>query len=861
MNPTYTYDDHVLDISSVTPNTGPTAGGTPVQIVGRGFLDPAGGTTAPTPTVTIGGAAVSVSSAGDTFAQFVTPAHAAGAVDIVVTASDGVAVTLTNGFTYADAAPPHDLRFRSPSGGANSLARTENTPPQITQSLGQHDTAGFSTPQQPVGLEGVTWSAFGQVLFEGPITKTTARTDGREKLEVWDVEALGQSFLLSKRNATGSWHSVSATTILTTLLAQYAPGFQSSIEGGLPLITLEADGSQDLWSVLINACELAGAHVFVAGTTVHAFSLDSHYDPPGAVTDGNPDLLWPEIGQAVTYQLEYSQLINSVTVRGAEGIVATVEDAASIGQYGRLGGPLIDDNTLTTLDECTRRGQTILKQHAQPVPTAHYATRDLKTRAGKTVSISTSVPHISASYLISNVQIDQLENLAVGQRPRFIVTAVPAWAPAMMLSAPTTRVLEAAVDVIAEKNQQPRLAGDVTSDAGGRTTIPPASIPASKLAGCIDSTKLTPTPVVPGSYGGAFSRELEPAAQTFTPNHKIVAFSVDAAGRITAAAEDPVPAIKADGAEPFTANQSLGGHALTNAADPTNAQDVATKAYVDAHAGSGGGAGGDIRSDGTVPFAANESMGGHALVNVATPVNPTDAATKAYVDARTPQNASVKAYRGTVQTLTSGTETPIAMTATSYDSAGFWSSSQPTRLTVPAGFAGRYQVLGQIGLAPFTATGTVVIRIKVNGVLAATHGFNATALADAVQVDAQLNLAVNDYVELTTVVTDSAGSTHDTVGGATETYVSMILSVGGVGGTGGGTGGGSGTRYAGEIPTGTIDGTNRTYTAAHAYLDLEVYVNGLAQTPGIDYDPMTPTTFAFNLPPLPGDTVMISYGV
>lgn len=42
---------------------------------------------------------------------------------------------------------------------------------------------------------------------------------------------------------------------------------------------------------------------------------------------------------------------------------------------------------------------------------------------------------------------------------------------------------------------------------------------------------------------------------------------------------------------------------------------------------------GDIRSDGTVPFAADQSMGSHKLTNVTDPSSAQDAATKAYVDA------------------------------------------------------------------------------------------------------------------------------------------------------------------------------------------------------------------------------------
>lgn len=49
--------------------------------------------------------------------------------------------------------------------------------------------------------------------------------------------------------------------------------------------------------------------------------------------------------------------------------------------------------------------------------------------------------------------------------------------------------------------------------------------------------------------------------------------------------------------------------------------------------GSGTGGGGDIRSDGTVPFGADESMGGNKITDLGTPTAADDAATKAYVDA------------------------------------------------------------------------------------------------------------------------------------------------------------------------------------------------------------------------------------
>ncbi len=83
-------------VSSVTPNSGATTGGTPVTIIGANFAAGA--------TVTFGGAAAtSITVTSSTQINAVTPAHAVGAVDVTVTNSDGQSGTLAGGFTYSQA--------------------------------------------------------------------------------------------------------------------------------------------------------------------------------------------------------------------------------------------------------------------------------------------------------------------------------------------------------------------------------------------------------------------------------------------------------------------------------------------------------------------------------------------------------------------------------------------------------------------------------------------------------------------------------------------------------------------------------------------------------------------------------------
>lgn len=84
--------DTAPDLTAISPSTGAAAGGTAVTLTGTGFI----GTTG----VTFGGtAATSVVVVSDTSITCVTPAHATGAVGVVVTDSLG-SDTLAASFTY-----------------------------------------------------------------------------------------------------------------------------------------------------------------------------------------------------------------------------------------------------------------------------------------------------------------------------------------------------------------------------------------------------------------------------------------------------------------------------------------------------------------------------------------------------------------------------------------------------------------------------------------------------------------------------------------------------------------------------------------------------------------------------------------
>ena len=85
-------------VTSVAPNTGPDTGGTSVTITGTNFVA--------TASATFGGvAATNVVVVNTTTITATTPAHAAGAVDVIVqSCSFSNSPPLPNGFTYQAAA-------------------------------------------------------------------------------------------------------------------------------------------------------------------------------------------------------------------------------------------------------------------------------------------------------------------------------------------------------------------------------------------------------------------------------------------------------------------------------------------------------------------------------------------------------------------------------------------------------------------------------------------------------------------------------------------------------------------------------------------------------------------------------------
>jgi len=169
--------------ASVLPASGSTAGGTGVVLTGTNFVTGA--------TVTVGGtAATGVAVASPTTITFTTPAHAAGAADVVVTNPDAQSATLAGGFTYAvpvdqvwvvpDAATALSAAQRTAFTDGNLYVNAHTTANGAGEIRGQLDSAG--TVVKLASLDAaqesatIVSSAFGAGILQ--VDTTTRKASG-----------------------------------------------------------------------------------------------------------------------------------------------------------------------------------------------------------------------------------------------------------------------------------------------------------------------------------------------------------------------------------------------------------------------------------------------------------------------------------------------------------------------------------------------------------------------------------------------------------------------------------------------------------------------------------------------------------
>ena len=284
-------------ILSIEPVFGPIAGGTNIKILGVNF-DPA-----VTYRVRFGDQFATAVEILDTETIVcVTPSHAVGFTNVdlmaptimfsrtifsltifdVATQADNIYTTLPNGYQFTLLVRGEDIR-RNP--GINITEQLGAPPSKATFVVDGNSNA-------PVGGEKIQITDEiedpPRVLWGGTVQVVKQVYEGQIDQLAWHADCSDFTALANKIRPKGAWFQVSASQVVTELIAQCCPGFTvNHVQTNLAKVTVVLDGSKDLITALNEiAAAIGGGHWYFD------FSQDCHFFHivPANIVTGVPGL-------------------------------------------------------------------------------------------------------------------------------------------------------------------------------------------------------------------------------------------------------------------------------------------------------------------------------------------------------------------------------------------------------------------------------------------------------------------------------------------------------------------------------------------------------------------------------------------
>lgn len=139
------------------------------------------------------------------------------------------------------------------------------SPSSCTFTVGKGET-------KPLVGQRVVIDVGGPQLFSGTVVRVDQRYEERKDLWVWDVTLMDEVWQLNARRPFGGWAGISATTVVTEMVAAFAPAFNvTNVQASLPFVTIECDGREDFAACLSRICEFIGAVWFTEGLNLFLF--------------------------------------------------------------------------------------------------------------------------------------------------------------------------------------------------------------------------------------------------------------------------------------------------------------------------------------------------------------------------------------------------------------------------------------------------------------------------------------------------------------------------------------------------------------------------------------------------------------
>lgn len=309
--------------------------------------------------------------------------------------------------------------------------------------------------------------------------------------------------------------------------------------------------------------------------------------------------------------------------------------------------------------------------------------------------------------------------------------------------------------------------------------------------------------------------------------------------------------IQADGGQAFTANQSMGGFALTNVLDPVSAQDAATRAWVLAQIGGISTSGITARAASTanLTLSGTQTVDGVSLSaadiilvkNQTAPEENGVYAVAAGAWSRVPGMDTWAEVPGTLVSVQQGTTLADTLWLSTADTGGtlgttaisFMQLPSPTDLLAGAGLTRTGQTFDVVA-----GDASIVVNAnELHAQLAANAGLELLGGGIGVNTDDS------------SIEKDGSGNLRVKAGGVTNamlatTYVQQANYV------------------VRETPSGAVNGSNTSFgLAATPIAGTEmVFLNGILQEPGAGNDyTISGATITYLSAPLTGDRIRVTY--
>ena len=363
----------VTSVTSVSPSSGPAAGGTAVTVSGAGFT----GATA----VTFGGAAgTGMTVVNDGKITVTSPAGTAGTVDIIVTTPAGASGTTTNDkFTYSvSLAPPV-------AGSASATVAYDSTNSAVSLALGGGAASSVAVAKSPghgtatASGTSITYAPATGYFGADSFTYTASNSSGTSAAATVSVTVSAPTISVSPSALPGGAVGTAYSQSLTASGGQAPYSFSTSLASG----TLPGGLSLSAGGVISGVPTASGTFTF----TVHG--TDSSTTTPASFTSAQLSLtisaaVSVPTASPVSATVAYDSTKSAVSLALGGGAASSVAVAKSPGH-----GTATASGTSITYTPATG--------YFGADSFTYTASNSSGTSAAATVSVTVSAPTISVS--------------------------------------------------------------------------------------------------------------------------------------------------------------------------------------------------------------------------------------------------------------------------------------------------------------------------------------------------------------------------------------------------------------------------------------------------------------------------------